>query len=69
MIFARSPETRGSGALLGPLEGSVDAIGPGLTYSVVGKTPMILNARYYQEFNVENRREGNMTIVSGTIRY
>ena len=30
---------------------------------------LMLNARYYQEFNVENRWEGNMTIVSGTIRY
>jgi hypothetical protein len=60
----------GSGAVLGPLEGSVDAIGPGLTYTTVaGKTPVILSARYYQEFNVENRWEGNMTIVSGTIRY
>ena len=60
----------GSGAVLGSFEGSVDAIGPGLTYTtLVDKTPLILNARYYQEFNTEHRWEGNMTIVSGTIRY
>ena len=59
----------GSGAHLGPLEGSVDAIGPGLTYTTLaGKTPLILNARYYQEFNAENRWEGSTSIVSGTIR-
>lgn len=60
----------GPSARLGPFEGSVDAIGPGLTYTtLVGRTPLILNARYYQEFNAEHRWEGNMTIVSGTIRY
>ncbi len=60
----------GSGAHLGPLEGTVDAIGPGLTYTtVVDKTLYILNARYYQEFNAENRWEGSTSIVSGTIRY
>ncbi len=60
----------GPGAVFGSFEGSVDAIGPGLTYTtLVGKTPLVLNARYYQEFNTERRWEGNMTIVSGTIRY
>ncbi len=60
----------GAGAVFGSFEGSVDAIGPGLTYTtLVGKTPLILNARYYQEFNTEHRWQGNMTIISGTIRY
>jgi hypothetical protein len=60
----------GSGARLGPLEGTVDAIGGGASYTtLIGKTPLILNARYYQEYNVERRWAGNMTIVSGTIRY
>jgi hypothetical protein len=60
----------GSGARLGPLEGSVDAIGGGLSYTtLVGKTPLILNARHYEEFNVERRWDGSMTIFSGTIKY
>jgi hypothetical protein len=58
----------GSGAVLGPLEGSVDAIG--LTYTtVVDKALIILNARYYRDFNAVNRWEGSTSIASGTIRY
>ncbi|MBN9248249.1 MAG: transporter, partial [Hyphomicrobium sp.] len=60
----------GSGARLGPFEGSVDAIGGGLTYTtLIGSTPLILSARHYQEFNVERRWEGNNTIFSGTVRF
>ena len=40
----------GSGPRLGPFEGSVDAIGPALTYTtLVGTTPLILSARHYQD--------------------
>lgn len=60
----------GSGAVLGPFEGSVDAIGGGVSYTtLIGKTPLILSARHYQEFNVERRWDGNMTIVSGTMKF
>ena len=60
----------GSGARLGPFKGSVDAIGPGLIYTtLLGQTPFILNVRHYQEFNAQNRWEGNSTVLSGTIRY
>ncbi len=60
----------GSGAILGPFEGSVDAIGGGLTYTtVVGTTPLILSARHYQEYNADRRMDGNMTIMSGTVRF
>ncbi len=60
----------GSGARLGPFEGDVDAIGGGLSYTtLVGKTPVVLNARHYEEFNAENRLEGSMTILSGTARF
>jgi hypothetical protein len=60
----------GSGARLGPLKGRVDAVGPGLsTTTVIGTTPVILNLRHYQEFNVDKRWEGNSTIASGTIRF
>lgn len=60
----------GSGAILGPLKGSVDAIGPALTYTtLIDKTPLILSARNYQEFNADKRWTGNSTLVSGTIRF
>jgi hypothetical protein len=61
----------GSGAKLGPFEGRVDAIGPGLSYTTVigATTPFIFNLRYYREFDAENRWQGNSTIASGTIRF
>ncbi len=60
----------GAGANLGPLEGSVDAIGPGISYTtLVGATPVVFSARHYEEFNVERRWDGNMTILSGTARF
>jgi hypothetical protein len=60
----------GSGARLGSLEGSVDAIGGGIQYTTIANgTPIILNARHYEEFDVEKRWSGSMTILSGTLRY
>lgn len=60
----------GPGAVLGPFKGDVDAIGGGLSYTtLVGNTPLILNARHYEEFNAEKRMDGSMTIVSGTMRF
>ena len=60
----------GTGATLGPLKGRVDAIGPGLSYTtLIGSTPFILNARRYQEFNVQNRWDGTTTLISGTLRF
>src|SRR5687768_328730 len=54
----------GAGARLGPFEGSVDAIGPGLSYTTaIGQTPFVFNLRHYREFNVENRWEGNSTLA------
>jgi hypothetical protein len=45
----------GSGDRVGPFKGSVDAIGPGLSYTtVIGKTPFIFNLRHYTEFNATN---------------
>ncbi len=60
----------GAGAVLGPFEGDVDAIGGGMSYTtLIDKTPLIINARHYQEFNTERRFDGSMTIVSGTVRF
>jgi hypothetical protein len=58
----------GSGAKLGAFEGSVDAIGPGLSYTtVIDKMPVTLNLRYYHEFDAQKHFEGDSTIASGTI--
>lgn len=60
----------GAGAVLGPFEGEVDAIGGGLSYTtLVGTTPVVLNARHYEEFNPEHRMDGRMSILSGTVRF
>lgn len=55
-------------AILNGFKGEVDAIGPGLTYTTqIGKVPFILNARHYEEFNVKNRFDNSVTIITGTI--
>jgi len=60
----------GTGATLGPFEGSVDAIGPSLSYTtLIGTTPLILAARHYREFNAERRFEGSMSIMMATMRF
>ena len=60
----------GSGALLGAFKGSVDAIGAGLSYTtLIDKRPLILNLRYYHEFDAENRWEGDAFIASATLRW
>jgi hypothetical protein len=60
----------GSGAKLGPFEGRVDAIGPGLSYTtIIREMPSIFNLRYYHEFNVENRWTGDSVIGTATMRF
>ena len=49
----------GSGAVLGSFEGRVFALGPALDYSFkIGNTPVATNLRYFYEFGVENRLQG-----------
>ena len=60
----------GDGAVLGPFEGEVDAIGGGISYTtLVASTPVVFNARHYEEFNAEHRMNGRMSILSGTARF
>jgi hypothetical protein len=60
----------GSGAFLGPFEGRVIGIGPGISYTtLVNKTVLILNARFYDEFDTDHRFEGTSSQVSATIRF
>lgn len=60
----------GAGALLGSFKGTVDAVGPALSYTtLVHSTPVVLSFRHYREYNVENRWDGNTTIATGTVRF
>ena len=60
----------GSGATLGPFKGSVDAIGAGVSYTtLIAKSPLIVNMRFYHEFDAENRWEGDAFIASATVRW
>jgi hypothetical protein len=50
----------GAGASLGGQEGRVAALGPGLASTFnVGPAPVTVSARYYHEFSVKNRLEGD----------
>ena len=57
----------GSGALLGPFESSVDAVGGGLSYTTqVGETPVVINVRDYEQYNGKNLFHGNPAVASFT---
>jgi len=50
----------GPGARLGPLKGRVTAIGPAMNLSFeVCKIPVAANLKYFREFDVENRLQGD----------
>jgi hypothetical protein len=49
----------GPGAVLGGFEGQVFAVGPALDVTFhVGNRPVVTNLRYFYEFSVENRMQG-----------
>lgn len=50
----------GAGAVIGDFEGRVTAIGPVMTYSFqLGKIPISTEWKYFHEFDVENRVQGD----------
>ena len=50
----------GAGATLGDFKGRVSALGPGISGTFqVGPAPVSVNLRYFHEFNVKNRLEGD----------
>ena len=50
----------GAGATLGDFEGRVTALGPGVSGTFqVGPAPVAWSLRYFHEFNVKNRLEGD----------
>jgi len=60
----------GSGAKLGPFKGRVFGVGPHLVYNtVLMHRPVLFNFRNYQEFDAENRFEGNVTTFTTTVKF
>ena len=60
----------GSGARLGPFKGRVFGVGPHLVYNtVLMHRPVLFNFRNYQEFDAENRFEGNVTTFTTTVKF
>jgi hypothetical protein len=58
----------GAGARLGGFEGRVIALGPAMDFTfMLGKTPVSGNVKYFHEFDVENRLEGDAGYLNFTI--
>ena len=61
-------DDKGAGAPSDGFQGEVTAIGPALAYTInVGKISIALRARYYREFNADNRLEGDVAFISFTM--
>jgi hypothetical protein len=55
----------GAGATLGDFEGRVTALGPAVTYSfLLGKIPVSTQWSWLHEFDVENRLEGDVGLLT-----
>ncbi|WP_170295037.1 SphA family protein [Paracoccus aestuariivivens] len=58
----------GSGAFLGDFKGEATALGPAVAWnSDWNGTPVALEARWFHEFNVKNRLEGDAVLFNMTI--
>jgi hypothetical protein len=58
----------GAGATLGDFKGRVTALGPMMSATfMLGPVPVAASLRYYHEFNVENRLEGDAGWLTITI--
>ena len=58
----------GSGAVLGGFEGQAIALGPALDYTfMLDKIPVSTNLRYFHEFDVKNRLEGEAGFLNVAI--
>jgi hypothetical protein len=58
--YKQITDDSGDGAVLGSLKGEVAAIGPGLSGTfMVGPAPVSISLKYFHEFSVENRMEGD----------
>jgi len=60
----------GSGDKVGPFIGSLNAIGPGLSYTTItDKRPVTFNLRYYHDYDFDNHFHGDTTFGSVTVRF
>jgi hypothetical protein len=60
----------GGGTRLGPFEGRVDAVGPGLSYTtLIDKMPLIVNLRHYEEYAAERRFSGGLAVATVTLKF
>ncbi len=58
----------GAGATLGAFKGRVTALGPNVVYNLkLGATPIATQLRWYHEFNVKNRVQGDAVLFSVSI--
>jgi len=58
----------GAGAKLGDFEGRVVALGPAMNLNIaLGKIPVSANLRYFREFDVKNRLEGDAGFLTLTL--
>jgi hypothetical protein len=58
----------GLGATLGPFRGRVTALGPNINYNFnLGQLPVATSLRWYHDFNVKNRLEGDLGVFTATI--
>ena len=57
----------GTGARLGSFMGAQDAVGPSLSYStLIGKLPVVISVRDYEQYDWKNFFHGNVSIASFT---
>ncbi len=60
----------GPGALLGSFIGSQDAVGPSVSYStIIGKTPVTISVRDYEQYDWKNFFHGNVSIATFTAAF
>ena len=58
----------GAGARLGDFEGRVLALGPAVNYNLqIGQLPVATSLRWYHDFDVENRLEGDAFFFQATM--
>ena len=69
-VYQQLTGDSGSGARLGPFKGSVIGIGPHVVYNtMLFQRAVLFNFRNFQEFNAENRFEGNVTTFTTTVKF
>jgi hypothetical protein len=58
----------GAGATLGPFKGRVTALGPNVNFDFkLGELPVATSLRWYHDFNIKNRLEGDLGVFTATI--